>query len=71
MAFRLKIGCKQMLKVVRKFIDWGLKQVFFFFVFFCFFFEYGLQIRFFFFFCNLAIGVLSKFPAEHPYPHKI
>ena len=46
-----------MLKFVRKFIDWRVKQKILF--------EYRLQI---WFFCNLAIGWLSKFPAEYQYP---
>ena len=45
----------KMFKVVRRFIDWRVKQKILF--------EYGLQI---WFFCNSAIGWLSKFPVEHP-----
>ena len=52
-----RLVAKQMLKFVRKFIDWRVKQKILF--------EYRLQI---WFFCNLAIGWLSKFPAEHQYP---
>ena len=55
LAFSLKMVGK-MLKFARKFIDLRVKQKILF--------EYGLQI---WFFCNLTIGWLSKFPAAHLY----
>ena len=58
LAFSLKMVGK-MLKFARKFVDLRVKQKILF--------EYGLQI---WFFCNLTIGWLSKFPAAHLYPQK-